>query len=250
MRDDIMSTHDISFVEVIGDEIRKAYENEFTNSKSGRDKLKSAAKDKRSAMQNCASSLACLLTFITFESIFRRMFYVRFDKNHAHSMNEWEVYTFGLDHLDKYKQYFDELKLIRDIIAHGYLFAGYIEYGKNYNIVALEEVAVSGKHKGKVRDRTELLKIHTGPSKMSFMDAAKFYAAFELLMKAHGERPPNGAWLRPDTNPEWNDMPPLEWLKEAVKTLDYEKDAEWQSLLSAISQAEYESYDRLGKFVG
>lgn len=250
MRDDIMSTHDISFTDVIGDEIRKAYENEFTNVKSEHNKLKGTAKEKRSPAQNCAASLACLLTFITFESALRRRFYNKFDKKHAHSMSEWDVYAFGFDDADRYKQYFSELKLIRDIVAHGYLFAGYIDYDKDYNIVALEERAVSGKYKSKINDRTALLKIHTGPSQMSFMDAAKFYVAFELLVKARGEKPPYTLWLRPSVNPGWNEMPPLEWLKRAVKTLGYDKNNEWRSLLDAISQAEYESFSKLGKFVG
>lgn len=63
--------------------------------------------------------------------------------------------------VDQYKDYLEELLLLRNIIAHGYLYEGKIFFNDEWSVTRIEGSNVTGRDRGKLDDtgRTTLLKI-------------------------------------------------------------------------------------------
>lgn len=241
----ISSTHDMHFDGIIADLVKTAYENEKLNRKS-KYRPKGSGVNKKSPVQNGASSVACLLIFITLESIVRRKYFFTkgSDKTKAYSKDLWWVIKKlkpGIDQDSVFKNYFDELNLIRDIIAHAYIFEGSLEWkDDNHRLIAISEKVVSGKRMKDVgRSRlTRYLKLHKAPNQMSFSDVAKFYLAYEVLLETIGIGAPYDLWI-------WsrgNDLTPSEWLEKAGKKLGYAKAKIWNELKEKKDEEDYKSF--------
>lgn len=241
--DNVRSTHDLNFIDIIEDMIRVAYENELHNRKSPY-KPERSARHKKSPVQNGSAAVACLLTFIVFESMVRRYYYSlpSAAKDKAHSEDLWWIInkikpTVGGD--EKAKSYYEELVLIRDIIVHAYIFEGTLDWSTGHKLIAINEQVVSGKKKeivGRAR-RTKVLELHKSPNQIGFFDSAKFYLAFETLLETIGLKSPYDLW-----NWEGDEKEPLEWLEAASRKLRYSKAKIWSELKEKKDEEEFKDF--------
>lgn len=154
------------------------------------DKAKSG---KKSHSESGDAALAILILVIKFEADLRSRYDYITNRSDENSMlNPLEIlgkltshFKAGMDIMliEKYKQYMNELLLVRNIIAHGYLYEGEIYFDDNWEIRELKGSNVTGRDRGKLNseNETKLLKIQTSPYEMCVFDSVTVYKTIEVL---------------------------------------------------------------------
>lgn len=221
-----------------------AFKNDKLNQTPNSRKLRGTGRHKKSPMQNGNASVVCLLLYITLESLVRRKFYHLSLANRAsaHTKNIFDRYRVVNDkskNLDIIEAYLDELKIVRDAIAHAYIFEGEIAYNDDHEIIGISEKAVSGVNKAKaIRRQTPLLKLHTAPNQISFKDIAIYYLCVNFILEDAKIAMPYSLW-------QWepgDEVQPDVWLKRAMKSLRYSNTKIWQQLKEQLDDAEYADF--------
>jgi len=232
------TTHDLNFYDVVEDMFIKAFENALHNLRPYR-RPKGTGKDKKSPAQNGAASIACLLSFICLESRIRNSYYFskNSQKDKAHSEELWWVIKKIKPTVNNDKwvsEYLDELNLVRDIIAHAYLFSSSLTWNEEHQLVVLKEKVVSGVKCKSYLKKTKILGLHSAPNQIGFFDAAKFFVATKLIIDylALGFEDLLWPW-------NGNDLEPIPWLNNACKKLHETKSQVWQELLNKNEEIQY-----------
>ena len=85
--------------------------------------------------------------------------------------------------LNTYGNYMFELLLVRNIIAHGYIYEGNMLFDDEWAITSLTGSNVTGRDRSKIGEdgRTKLLKIETSPYKMCVFHAITVYRTIEVI---------------------------------------------------------------------
>jgi len=243
MKTPVLSTHDMHFDFIVEYLVREAYENEKQNRAHGR-KTKGTGKNKKSPIQNGAASAACLLMFINMESAIRRKFYSLSEANRASAYSNtvlarYKVINDKSRNLELTSEYLKELELLRDIIAHAYLFEGEIGSDDDHNLTSITEKAIGGREKERAIKRlTPLLRLHIAPNQMSFKDIAVYRFAILFILTDAKLSTPYELW-------NWGkdeDLEPEEWLIKAMKSLHYGNTAIWLELQRLLDDAKYADF--------
>lgn len=240
---DIVSSHDMHYEYIIEDLVRLAFDNVLLNRKSKYRPI-NTGKYKKSPTQSGNAAVACLLLFILFESTIRRVYYGQ-TKNAKKAYNDhaWDIYRRLLKKPERepeLKQIFDELELVRHVIAHAYLFEGSMAWNEDHKIVSLHEKAIGGRYAKQLRYRqTPKLRLNNSPNQIGFRDTAIYYQSVNAMLQIVELQLPYALWKWEKTGEE---LEPDEWLKKAMASLGFGRASIWKGLCEMIDQAEYEHF--------
>lgn len=193
----------------------------------GQDRFESG---KKSHMESANAALSILIMIIKLEADLRS----KYDHETTRSDADAKTSPLGLVEqlvpkvikgvmpgmIEKYKEYLDELLLVRHIIAHGYLYEGRIFFDDEWSVTKIEGSIVTGRDRSKVGkdNRTKLLKIQTTPYQVGVFDAITVYRTIETVRAMTGLHVPSE-----NIPHEGKHILMREWLKIAVDGMGEER---------------------------
>jgi len=148
---------------------------------------------KKSHAESGSAALSILILIIKLEADLRSRYDYKTQRSDADSsLNPVKLMTelaamvndkLDSTMLEKYKIYLGELLLVRNIIAHGYLYEGEIFFDDEWSVTKIEGSNVTGRDRGKLDEegRTILLKVETSPYKLCVFDSITVYRAIEAV---------------------------------------------------------------------
>ena len=172
-------THVSNFYDSAMDSLRSAWDIHLSNIES-----KSYNSGKKSHAESGHAALAILIMVMKFEADIRLIYDRKTERSDVDSrinprkllkrLVELRVSVGdGKFNFEKYDEYLDEILLVRNIIAHGYIYEGAIHFDDDWEVTSIEGTAVTGRDRSVLNDEgiTPKLNIETSPYRIGVFDA-------------------------------------------------------------------------------